>query len=330
MFEQAPLAINITHGSAITYANPAYLKMFGFSNLDELQNVGPLELFTPEWRPRILENIQRRAKGLPTLNNYEAECLRKDGTKFPILMYLTNVMFSAQKVTLGFILDITERKRADQALINSEYKYHSLVEEIPVVTYIASLDHKSIYVSPLIEKFIGFSRDEWLADSELWVKSLHSEDRQRVLEENANALTDGSKYEVEYRMIARDGRTIWIHDEGRVLSTSADSPKQFQGIWQDITERKQAENAIRQASLYNRSLIEASLDPLVTIGPDGKIMDVNASTEAATGFKRKELIGTDFSVYFTEPDKARIGYEKFSSKDCCAITHWNSSIAMDM
>jgi len=275
MFEQAPLAINITHGSAITYANPAYLMMFGFSSLDELQSVGPLELFTPEWRPRILENIKRRAKGLPTPNNYEAECLRKDGTKFPILMYLTNAMFSAQQVTLGFILDITERKRAEQALINSEYKYHSLVEEIPVVTYSASLDHKSIYVSPLIEKFIGFSPDEWLADSELWVKSLHPEDRQRVLEENANALTDGSKYTVEYRMIARDGRTIWIHDEGRILSTSADSQQQIQGIWQDITERKHAEETLHDNESRYRSIFEGVQDAIFVEAMNGRILDVN-------------------------------------------------------
>ena len=64
------------------------------------------------------------------------------------------------------------------------------------------------------------------------------------------------------------------------------------------------------ASAYNRSLIEASLDPLVTIGHDGKITDVNAATETVTGHARAELIGTDFSDYFTEPEKARAGYQQ--------------------
>jgi PAS domain S-box-containing protein len=75
-------------------------------------------------------------------------------------------------------------------------------------------------------------------------------------------------------------------------------------------ERKQAAEALRLANAYNRSLVEASLDPLVTIGPDGKITDVNAATEAATGHSRTELIGTDFCDYFTEPAKARAGYEQ--------------------
>jgi PAS domain S-box-containing protein len=67
---------------------------------------------------------------------------------------------------------------------------------------------------------------------------------------------------------------------------------------------------LQAANAYNRNLIEVSLDPLVTIGKDGKITDVNAATEAVTGFVRSELIGTDFLSYFTEPERARAGYEQ--------------------
>ncbi len=75
-------------------------------------------------------------------------------------------------------------------------------------------------------------------------------------------------------------------------------------------KRKRIQEALRLSSIYNRSLIEANIDPLVTIGPDGKITDVNNSTEAVTGYSRDELMLTDFSDYFTEPDKARLGYQQ--------------------
>ncbi len=79
---------------------------------------------------------------------------------------------------------------------------------------------------------------------------------------------------------------------------------------QDVTERKRAEEQLKTAQQYNRTLIEASLDPLVTISADGKIMDVNSATELATGVPRDKLIGTDFSDYFTGPEKAREGYQR--------------------
>lgn len=78
----------------------------------------------------------------------------------------------------------------------------------------------------------------------------------------------------------------------------------------DITDRKKAEDQLRRLNAYNRRLIEANLDALVTITLDGKIGDVNTVTEAITGFLREDLIGTDFSSYFTDPEKARKGYEQ--------------------
>src|SRR5512133_3841814 len=80
----------------------------------------------------------------------------------------------------------------------------------------------------------------------------------------------------------------------------------------------------RRASAYNRSLIEASLDPLVTINPDGTISDVNAATVRITGRDRDELIGTDFSEYFTEPERAKAGYEQVFRDG--AVTDYELSI----
>jgi len=78
----------------------------------------------------------------------------------------------------------------------------------------------------------------------------------------------------------------------------------------DTIERHRSDEAARRAGVYNRSLIEASLDPLVTIAPDGKITDLNNAAEKVTGLSRQQLVGTDFADYFTDPGKARAGYEQ--------------------
>lgn len=84
----------------------------------------------------------------------------------------------------------------------------------------------------------------------------------------------------------------------------------FVAVARDVTEYKSNEIALKQILNYNRGLIEANIDPLVTIGPDGKVTDVNRATENVTGYNRDEIIGTDFSDYFTDPKKAKEGYEK--------------------
>ena len=98
--------------------------------------------------------------------------------------------------------------------------------------------------------------------------------------------------------------------EQRVLDRTAKMETANKRLEEEIEERTRAEGACLAASTYNRSLIEASLDPLVTISADGKITDVNTATERVTGYSRIELIGTDFANYFTNTDKAKFGYEE--------------------
>jgi PAS domain S-box-containing protein len=118
----------------------------------------------------------------------------------------------------------------------------------------------------------------------------------------------------ETSRIRKDGQTFSVSlsvspirdASGRIVGAST--------IARDITGRKRAEEQLRQASLYTRSLIEASLDPLVTISREGKITDVNQATETITGVARDRLIGSDFCDYFTKPEDARRGYEEVFAK----------------
>lgn len=108
----------------------------------------------------------------------------------------------------------------------------------------------------------------------------------------------------------RDGHTTPVIYNATIYRDPAGHVSGVFAAARDITERVKAEAALEAASAYNRSLIEASLDPLVTISRDGKVTDVNSATERVTGCPRDQLIGTDFSDYFTDPEQARAGYEQ--------------------
>jgi len=116
-------------------------------------------------------------------------------------------------------------------------------------------------------------------------------------------ITERKRMEEELRK-SRDELEI------RVQERTAELMSVVEALQDEMAERKQTEEELRDISLYARSLIEASLDPLVTISRGGKIMDVNSATELVTGLSRDHLIGSDFSDYFTEPEKAKEGYKE--------------------
>jgi PAS domain S-box-containing protein len=126
-------------------------------------------------------------------------------------------------------------------------------------------------------------------------------------------LSDGLVRDYPLTIRHVSGRTTDVLYNATVYRNEAGEVQGVFAAARDVTERKRLEEELRVASLYARSLIEASLDRLVTISPEGQITDVNEATERATGVPRGRLIGSDFSDYFTEPDQARAGYQKVLS-----------------
>jgi PAS domain S-box-containing protein len=145
------------------------------------------------------------------------------------------------------------------------------------------------------------------------LKTIH-DSLQAEMEERRRVQGDLQRINEELEMRVHD-RTVALTEardelELRVEERTAELKNSNERLEEEIEERKRAEVALQTASAYNRSLIEASLDPLVTISAEGKITDVNTATERVTGYSRSELIGTDFANYFTDTEKARIGYEQ--------------------
>ncbi len=154
------------------------------------------------------------------------------------------------------IRDITGRKQAEEELRESETKYRTLVEQLPAITYTAALDEVSttLYVSPQIKTFIGYSQEEYQVDPDIWRKRLHPDDHKRVLKEVTKSHANGEPFVSEYRMIAKDGRTVWFRDEALIIRDDAGRPLFLQGVMLDITDRKLAEEKLQAHQEQLRSL----------------------------------------------------------------------------
>jgi PAS domain S-box-containing protein len=154
--------------------------------------------------------------------------------------------------------DITEHRQAVEALRAAETRFRTLVEQLPAITYIAALDQDSstIYTSPQIETMLGFSQAEWMADHDLWRRQIYPDDYDRVMDDVALSQSSGVPKPSEYRMLTRDGKPIWFRDQAVIVHDPAGQPLFMQGIMFDITERKQAEAALKESEERFRQLAE--------------------------------------------------------------------------
>jgi PAS domain S-box-containing protein len=177
----------------------------------------------------------------------------KDGRDVPVEISLSPLRADAKLLVVASIRDVSERKSAEAQFRKMEARYRTLVEEIPAVTFMAALDEgrNELYVSPQIEALLGFSQKEWLDNPVLWYAQLHAEDRRRWHIEFAHTCATGEPFRSVYRFIARDGRTVWVHGEAKVVRDEDGLPLFLQGVAFDITGVKQAEETLNS---LNRTL----------------------------------------------------------------------------
>lgn len=142
---------------------------------------------------------------------------------------------------------LLEKQHAENKLVQAEAKYRSLVEQIPAITYTAALDlpGKLLYVSPQLET-LGYLPEEWIAEAGALRSHVHPDDQIRAVEEFDRVRATGKPLRCEYRLLARNGATVWFRDEACVVRDEAGNPLFLQGILVDISESKRVEQELRE------------------------------------------------------------------------------------
>ena len=177
----------------------------------------------------------------------------------------------------------------------SELRYKVLLERIPTITYIngPEVEAGTQYVSPQVEKLLGYSRQEFLDDPLLWTKIIYAEDRARVFAENERTVKSGEPFKLEYRLLTKDERVIWIRDDAILVHNTDGTPHYWLGVWTDITTRKQAEE--EQADLISvmtKRTIQLQTAAEVS-SATSSILDINKLLPAVA-----ELIRNHFDYYY--------------------------------
>jgi PAS domain S-box-containing protein len=317
-------------GPRIVYVNPAFTEMTGYT-AEEAIGRSPRFLQGPKSSRAALEKIRAALKKWQPVT-VEVTNYRKDGTDFEVEFSIIPVANEHGWFTHWVSLqrDVSERNRAAEALAGNAALFAKIIEQAPGGVYVMDaqlrvreVNTEALPVFASVQPVIGRELGEVM--EALWGPDLGQEYTaifRHTLETGERYISPrfdhhrqdigvDQAYEWEtQRLTLPDGQ----HGVVCYFQDVTARERAAAALRTEVTERKQAEELQRASSAYARSLIEASLDPLVTISAQGKITDVNEASVQATGVPREQLIGTDFSDYFTAPDNARAGYRQVFSE----------------
>ncbi len=311
--DQTEVICRFKADGTFTFVNDLYCRFFGKSR-DELLGTSWQPVVVPEHLPEV----ERKLAELSVTNPVAVveNCVNSGDGRIHWMQFVNRGFFDEQGQLIEIQSvgrDITERKRAEEALQDSERRYRLLYETMRDAFVHTDMDGRILDSNTAYQTMLGYTPDELatMRYVDLTPSRWH-EIEDGIVKQQIIPRGYSDVYEKEYRR--KDGTVYPVELRTFLLHDTSGQPCGMWAIVRDVTSRKLMEEELRATSIYARSLIEASLDPLVTISIEGKITDVNQATELVTGVPRTELIGSDFSDYCTEPELARQGYQQVISQ----------------
>ena len=288
-------------GGAITSWNPAAERMYGYSSAEIIGR--PAKLLTPKDRAGEVEAVLGQIKAGRRVERLETKRVRKDATVFPVLLTVSPIRDENGTIFGTSVIhrDLTDHKEA----LAVAQRMAAIVEYSHDAIMGGTLDGIITSWNPAAAAMFGYTSRQIVGKH---IALIVPQDQAGEMISILAKISAGRPVDNFETIRVRKDATVFPvsltispirDDNGAVVAASV--------ICRDITE-------LKHAALYARSLIEAALDPLVTISPEGKITDVNEATVKATGVRRNKLIGTPFSDYFTDPDKAEEIYQRVITK----------------
>lgn len=296
----------IFYANNVAWASRGYTReeILGMTVFD-LDPEFPREIWGTHWN-------DLKQRGTITL---ESRHRKKDGSVFPIEVNANYVSFGEQEFNCAFVRNITDRKRAEEALRASEQQFADLVNNIDGIVWEGDAQTlATTFVSFQAERILGYSLKDWIANKTFWQDHVHPDDREKAVDYCLSQTQLGLPLDFEYRMIAADGRIVWMRD--LVVVTSKDGkPATMRGIMVDITKRKQAEQSLRASEQHFKSLFDSAPDAVFVIGLEaeekGRILAANRAAADMHGFTIEELTSMTI-LQLDAPDAASASKERMN------------------
>ncbi|MDD5223457.1 MAG: PAS domain S-box protein [bacterium] len=307
MFEMSRDAIMICDREGFLDCNSATLNIFGCSSRDQFISKHPSELSPPtqpDGKVSLSASQERIEAAFATgVQSFEWIHRRMDGTMFPAEVSLSRIVIGGKQVIQAIVRDITERRRAEVALRESEEKYRTLVENIPASVAVLDLEGNVLFCNRASEEMTGYTVAEEIGMNVLDITPL--EYQSQSWEALNKLMRDGSVPYFESMIRRKDGTLIpietgsqGIYQNGKLIG--------IQNIFRDISERKRAEAALRESEEMYRTLVETSPDVIVVLDLEGRIRFASSRIYEVFGFESEtDFMGKKVQNLNVDPEEGK-------------------------
>jgi two-component system, sensor histidine kinase and response regulator len=318
LLENSPNAISVLNpDTSIRYVNPAFEKLTGYSRSEIIGQKAPYPYWTEkeELKIDLVHSMGKRE------NKTERLSRSKSGRLFWAAISSTSVLDDQGnlKFFLSNYVDVTERRKVEEALRESEGFSHRLLEHSPNPIVVQDSDTSIIYVNPACERLTGYSASELIgqkAPYPYWPQ----EQKENLLKTMLNHFDQDQLLSDEREFQKKSGERFWVEISATIIKGVEGGLKQVISNYIDVTERRQVEEALRESEEFSSSLLTAAANPIIVFNPDQSIKYVNPALEELTGYTNAEIQG-EKAPYPWWPDDKTSEYAANFLDDLSPGTH---------
>ncbi len=303
LFDSNPLPVWVYDVETLQYlsVNDAAILHYGYSR-EEFLSMTLKDIRPAEDVPRLLEDVEKVRDGLSSIGIWRHK--KKDGTLIFVEIVSDDFEYSGRKARIVLTNDITERQRLEAAKNESEKKYREVIENANEIIYTTDVHGFFLYVNPAGLRQAGYSLEE--LKQRKYLDLVHPEHQARVKRHYYKQFLERTlTTHIEYKFCTKNGDIRWF-DQNSTLIIDEGSIIGFQLIARDITDRKQAEETVRESEARYRTLFDGMMDGVYRSTHEGKFVDVNQALVKMFGYTSKEeMLGVDIKkdLYFAEEDR---------------------------
>jgi PAS domain S-box-containing protein len=299
LFDSVPVGISISDiNSEVLDVNKAMTDISGYT-LEEYKNININEIYDHPEKDRmpLLKKLEAEGK----LLDYEVKLKRKDGSNYFALLNSEIIEMGGEKVVISTTRDITNRKKAEKALKESEEDLRFITNNMTDIIGQLNVEGIITYFSPSVKQLTGYEPQEMVGKgtSEL----VHPEDKERVLNAIQEGILNRKTLTVEYRTKISDGSYLWVESNGKAVYDADGNFKSLIFVVRDISDRKKVENELKESEQKYKTLFDSDPDYTILAGLDGVILDVNTAAELVRGLSKEEMVGKYFSELKIFPEE---------------------------